>query len=188
MKKEYKILLIAELIVNFGAGLIGPFYAVFVKGIGGTILDMGLTISLFSFTTGLLIILVGRISDKLDKSLVAVLGYYIYAFGTLGYLLVAKPWQLFLLQIVFAIGVACLAGPLTALFSQYIQKKKAGAQWGLAEGGGHMVVAVAVFLGTFVVKWWGFEALFVIMFFVQIMGAVVQNYFYLFTRKKKSKK
>ncbi|MFO7807204.1 MAG: hypothetical protein R6V40_02150 [Candidatus Moraniibacteriota bacterium] len=45
-------MLASSLLVNFGSNLIGPFYAVFVKNIGGTILDMGLTVTVFSILPG----------------------------------------------------------------------------------------------------------------------------------------
>ena len=67
MRSEYKILLLAGLITNFGGNLIGPFYAVFVQKIGGSILDIGYTTTIFSIASGILMILMGKISDKLNK-------------------------------------------------------------------------------------------------------------------------
>lgn len=62
--------------------------------------------------------------------LITILGYGFYALGSILYLMISSPCQLFVLQIVFALGTVCLAAPLTALFAKYIQKGKEGLQWG----------------------------------------------------------
>jgi len=183
MKKEYKILLTASLIANFGDNLIGPFYAVFVEKIGGSILDIGFTVTVFSMCTGILMIIVGKISDKLNKELVAIFGYGLYALGSFLYLIISSPWQLFILQVVFAFGTACLAAPLTALFAKYIQKGKEGEQWGLEGGGSFLAVGAASFIGTLLVSQWGFKILFFTMFVVQVSATLVQTKLYFATRK-----
>jgi len=183
MNNGYKILLSSTLLANFGDNLIGPFYAVFVQKIGGSILDMGYSITVFSICAGILMIIVGKISDKLNKELVSILGYSLYALGSILYLVISSPWQLFVLQIVFAVGTACLAAPLSALFAKYIQKGKEGLQWGLEGGGSRIVVGIAVFVGTFIVSQWGFRILFLLMFIIQITAALIQTKLYFATRK-----
>lgn len=184
MRKEYKILLIASLLANFGDNLIGPFYAVFVGRIGGSLLDIGYTASVFGFATGISIMVVGKISDKINKELVTVFGYVFYALGSIGYLVISTPWQLFILQVVFALGTACLAAPLVALFSKFIQKGKEGAQWGLEGGSSFIAVGVSVLVGTWVVNYFGFQTLFLIMFGIQVLAVLVQTKLYFETRKK----
>ena len=99
------------------------------------------------------------------------------------YIFISRPWQLFVLQIVFAFGTACLSAPLTALFARYITKSKEGLQWGLEGGGSYIVVGIAVFIGTFIVHQWGFKILFLTMFAVQIMAVLTQTKLYFATRK-----
>ncbi len=183
MQKGYKILLAASVLANFGDNLIGPFYAVFVQEIGGSILDIGFTVTVFAICTGILMILAGKISDKINKELIAVFGYLLYALGSLLYLVISSPWQLFGLQIVFAIGTACLAGPLNALFAKYIQKDKVGEQWGIEGGSSYIAVGLASFFGALIVNQWGFQVLFLIMFGIQISATFVQLQLYLGNRK-----
>ncbi|PKL72733.1 hypothetical protein CVV26_00535 [Candidatus Kuenenbacteria bacterium HGW-Kuenenbacteria-1] len=183
MKKGYKILLTASLMANFGDNLIGPFYAVFVEKIGGSILDIGFTVTVFSACTGVLMMVVGKMSDKLNKELITIFGYGMYALGSLLYLTISSPWQLFFLQVIFAIGTACLSAPLTALFAKYIQKGKEGSQWGFESGGAFLAVSVASFIGTLIVNQWGFKILFFSMFIIQISTTIVQMQLYFATRK-----
>lgn len=183
MNNGYKILLAATLLANFGDNLIGPFYAVFVEKIGGNILDMGYSITLFSICTGVLMIIVGKISDKINKELIAIAGYALFALGSVLYLIISSPWQLFVLQVVFAVGAACLSAPLAALFAKYIIKGKEGLQWGLEGGGSHIVVGIAVFIGTFIIHQWGFTFLFLTMFGMQIAAMIIQTKLYFDAKK-----
>lgn len=183
MKRGYKILLTASIMANFGDNLIGPFYAVFVEKIGGSILDMGFTITVYGICTGILMMIIGKISDKLNKELITIFGYGLFALGSFLYLIISSPWQLFILQVIFAFGTACLAAPLTALFARYIQKGKEGEQWGLEGGGGFIAVGIASFIGTLIVNQWGFKILFFTMFLIQVSATIVQTHLYFATRK-----
>jgi MFS family permease len=185
MKKTYKILLTASLLANFADNLIGPFYAVFVERIGGSILDIGFTVTVFGICTGILMIIIGKLSDKLNKELITVFGYGFYALGSLLYLFISSPLQLFGLQIVFALGTACLAAPLTALFARYIQKGKEGTQWGLEGGSAYIAVGIASFIGTLIISQFGFKSLFIIMFVIQILATLIQARLYFVSRKNK---
>lgn len=184
MKKEYKYLLTASLIANFGDNLIGPFYAVFVEKIGGSILDIGFTVTFFSLCTGVLMIIGGKISDKVNKEFITIIGYGLYALGSLLYLVISSPIELFLLQIIFALGTVCLSAPLSALFSKYIQKGKEGMQWGLEGGGSRLAVGAASFIGTLIVNQWGFKILFIIMFCIQLSAVLLQTKLFIENRSK----
>lgn len=174
MNKGYKILLTASLLSGFADNLIGSFYAIFVQKIGGSILDIGYSMTIFSIATGILIMLVGRISDKINKKFITVLGYLLFALGNFAYLFITHPYQLFALQIVFAIGAACLTAPLTVLFTEFISKKDAGLQWSLGAGGSRITTGLAVLSGTFILKFAGFEVLFITMAILGLIAVCIQ--------------
>lgn len=174
MSTGYKILLATTFIANFADNLIGPFYSIFVQKIGGGILEMGYSATLYSIAVGIFIILVGRISDRLNKKWVTVFGLFLAAIGNFGYILIAHPYQLFLLQIIFAISGACLTAPFSALFTKFIQKEKEGFQWALEGGGTRIIVGLAVLTGTFIVHYSGFNTLFVLMGTLSLVEAGIQ--------------
>jgi MFS family permease len=188
MQIRYKILLIASFICSFADNLIGPFYAVFVQKIGGSILTIGYSYTLTMLATGILIIIIGRLSDTLNKEWVTICGYSLYALGALGYLFVSRPWQLFVLSVVFAIGTACLSSPLQALMSRVISKKQEGLQWALAGGGDKIILGLSVLAGTLIVKYSGFETLFIIMFILQVLAVLVQLQLLINKKIKSNKK
>lgn len=185
MKKEYKMLLTASLLANFGDNLIGPFYAIYIKEIGIGLFDLGYASTLFCVATGILMIIIGRYSDKHNKYLISILGFLLFSLSSLWYLFITSPIHLYILKIIEAFGMACLAAPLTALFAKFIQKGKEGTQWGLEGGGGYIVVGLAVFIGTLIVNFLSFKILFLTMFSVQILAVLVQTKLYFVTRNIK---
>jgi len=174
MRIEYKILLTAGLLANLGDNLIGPFYAIWVRKITENPLIIGNSIAFYSLLTGILIIIFGKLSDRYNKELLAMLGYLLFFIGTVSYLFITQPWHLYAQQILFASGSIMLAGPLKALFAQFIDKEKAGFQWALSDAGDKIVVALAIFSGSLVVKFLGFTNLFIIMSFLQLAAVFLQ--------------
>lgn len=183
MSTQYKFLLFSSLIATFADSLFGPLYAIYVQGIGGNLLDVGNSIALYSVATGILIILAGKISDKINKALLTTAGFTISAFATLAYLVIKTPLELYLLQIVFALSTALLSAPFSALFAQHIKEEQAGLMWAFDAGGGKILTGVGISIGTFVTHAFGFMAVFFAIFFLQICAAVSQAMLYLKSKK-----
>jgi MFS family permease len=169
----YFYLLASSLIANFADSLFGPLYAVYVQNIGGDILDVGNTMALYSIMTGILIILFGKLSDHGRKELYATMGFALSAVGTLGYVIIATPLQLYFLQIVFAISTALLSAPFSALFAEHIEKSKAGLLWALEGGGSKIIFGIGLLLGTFITYRFGFVTVFVIVFLFQTCATLI---------------
>jgi len=174
MKREYKILLIAGFVCNFAENLMGPFYAIFVQKIGGGILTIGYSTTIYMLATGLLIIAIGKLSDSWSKEWITTCGYAIFALSATGYIFISHPWQLFVIQIISAFGTACLSSPLTSLMSHNINKEHEGFQWALEGGGDKIVTGLAVLAGTFLVKYLGFNILFLIIFIFDLTAVLIQ--------------
>jgi len=170
----YFYLLGASLIANFADSLFGPLYAIYVENIGGGVLDVGNSIALYSITTGVLIIIFGRISDYVSKELLATFGFALGALGTLCYLIIHSPAQLYALQILFAVSTALLSAPLTALFAKHINAEKSGLLWALEGGGGKIFAGLGLMLGTFITYKFGFTATFIFIFCLQMVATALQ--------------
>lgn len=180
----YFYLLAASLVANFADSLFGPLYAIYVEGIGGDMLDVGNTMALYSIVTGVLIIIAGKLADEWNKELMTVIGFALSALGTCGYLVIETPMHLYILQFVFALSTALLSAPLSALFAQHINKKKAGLLWALDDGGGKILCGGGLLLGTFITYHFGFATIFVIILIFQIIATLLQTRVYMLSRKK----
>ena len=174
MKNRYKILLIAGFICNFAENLIGPFYAVYVQKIGGDVLTIGFSTTLYMIVSGILIIIFGKISDLWNKEWLTIIGYSIFAISSVLFIFVTHPWQLFALQMVSAVGSACLTSPLSTLMAHSVSRKSEGLQWALNGGGNKIIIGLSVIIGTFIVKYFGFTILFIVNFVLDAIAVFVQ--------------
>ncbi|MBI2673498.1 hypothetical protein HYX19_04505 [Candidatus Woesearchaeota archaeon] len=130
MKKKEKILLYGSNIWALGEGMLGPLFAVFTQRIGGNILDIAWAWALYLMVAGVLVILVGKISDGiLSKEKLMVTGYALNAIFTFSYLFVSSPLHLFFVQGGLGIAFALSNPTWNALYAKYEDKKQDGFIW-----------------------------------------------------------
>ncbi|MBU0952817.1 MAG: MFS transporter [Nanoarchaeota archaeon] len=172
MNRYILFLLLSNSIWVFGSGLLGPLYTVFAQRIGGDILELSAAYALFLITTGVLSIIIGKISDHHSKRRLLLAGFIINMIATFSYILVDTPLKLFVVQA--ALGVAAaLAGPTwDSLFSKHVDKKQIGTEWGLYEGGTPIITGIALILGALVITYTNFVDLFLIMGTIQVVATL----------------
>src|SRR3990167_9276813 len=96
--KRTKILLYGCFLGYLGEGMLGPLFAVFADKIGGNILDITWAWATYLIVSGVVVILVGALADKLSKEKIMLAGYILDTVFTFCYLLVQTPLHLFLVQ------------------------------------------------------------------------------------------
>ena len=177
MNKKIKLLLYGSNILSFGEGMLEPFFAVFTEKIGGGILDISWAWATYLIVTGIFTIIVGRFIDNRDnkKEKIMILGYFLSAIFTFGYLLVSAPWHLFVVQIGLGIAGAFLTPTWDALYSEYEDKDHDTYQWALAEGEYQIITGLALIIGGIIINFFSFTLLFIIMGIVQTVAAIYQS-------------
>ncbi len=174
MKRGLYFLLAADAWANLALGMLGPIYAIFVEEIGGDILDASWAYFAFTFTSGVMIYLIGRWEDRVKhKEKLIVGGYALTAIGALGYMFVDSQTSLIIVQVVLGIATAILNPAFDALYSHYVIKENETSNWGAWEGMGYIVAAIAAIIGGYTAHTFGFTALFVIMFVAALTGAII---------------
>jgi len=174
LNKNTKALLFADVTWFFGEGMLGPLFAVFTQRIGGDVLNITGAWATYLIVTGILIILIGKISDKIiDKKKLVFYGYVLNAVLTFGYLLVSNPFQLLMLQAGLGVAAAMATPTWDALYSEYENKNKDGFTWGLSDGISQLSTGLAIIIGGLVVVYFSFAALFIIMGIIQIISVVL---------------
>lgn len=159
----------------FGEGLLGPLFAIFAQGIGGNILDISWAWALYLSIAGVTKMIVGKWSDgPQQKERLMVLGYALNALCTFGYLLVRTPAHLFLIQIGLGIAAALATPTWAALYAIHQSKKQAGMTWGLASGEANLLSALAIIVGSLIVKSSSFSTLFLVMGVAQTIATIYQ--------------
>jgi predicted MFS family arabinose efflux permease len=172
MKLGLRVLLFAELCFSLAAGMLGPIYAVFVRDIGGSVLDASAAWAVFMLTMGILTFLFGRWNGRgRNQEKLVIFGYAVRAAGFLGYLFVQNPAGLVMVQIVLGLGGAMGLQSYDSLKVKHLEKPKP-SEWTDWESIYYMFGAVAAVFGGLVVTAFGFRSLFVIMFLFSLLGLV----------------
>jgi len=173
INKAIRSLLVSSALWYLGESMLGPFFAVFAQKIGGSILDISGAWTVYLIVTGILVIIVGKISDTLiSKERLLIAGYFLNCIFTFAYIFIKSPFELFIVQAGLGVSAALATPTWSALFARHESKKNDGFDWGLAGGSTYLVNAVAVFTGGIIINYFSFNVLFFTMGVVQVVSAI----------------
>lgn len=174
MTRTAKILTIASFLGHITIGLFGPIYAIFVRQIGGDVLEAGVAYGIFSLVSGLFVFSVGR-SEFFKKRLrqMAVLGYILFTIGNAGYLVIQNPMQLFIVQIILGIAGGILEPSWDGLFSANLTEERAAHFWATWAGMQNIATGIGALVGGALVAFYSFKLLFVVMLILNIFMTIV---------------
>jgi len=184
MKKWLRVLLFADFFILVAAGMLVPIYAVFVEEIGGDILDASTAWAIFAFTSGILILVISKWEDQIKHlEKMVFFGYLLRCIAFLGYFFVANKYELFLVQVIIGVSVAISVPAYDSLYSKLLDKGKFASQWGAWEGLNLIGGGIAAIIGGVIVTFFGFKALFLVMFVFSLIGLLLTST--LFSKKFK---
>lgn len=174
MSGTAKLLLISSMFAHFAFEMLAPIYAIFVKKIGGDILEVGSAYGLFMITSGIFIFTIGRSKFFANNlRLAAVCSYVLLTIGAFGYLFVENPAELFIVQIILGIATGVLEPSWDALYAAHLDEKEASRRWSFWAGGQRFVAGAGAFIGAAVVATFSFTALFAIMVAFNAIATVI---------------
>lgn len=174
MNKTLKTLLFADSFSILALGMFGPIYAIFVERIGGDILYAGGAYAAFAIASGVLLFVISRWEDHIrHKEKLVVIGYGLGSVGIIGYLFVSAPIHLFFVQVVLGIAGAIGAPAYDAIYSRFLDRGKFASEWGLYESMEYIFTAIAALIGAFIASFFGFDTLFISMFFFSLIGLFI---------------
>ena len=176
MHKQLKTFLVMNSFFVFALGMFGPIYAIYVQNIGGDILAAGTAWSIFTIVSGLGILVMGKLQDRIKNDKPAImLGYALDALGFLGYFFVSNVKQLFLVQVLLGIGTVIKTPAYDSFYTKYLEKGKFASQWAAWEATWYIVTGIAALSGAFLVKTFGFKFLFLVMFGLSLIGLLAST-------------
>ncbi|MBN1543851.1 MFS transporter [Candidatus Woesearchaeota archaeon] len=174
MNRTLKILLMTDACFIFAVGLFGPIYAIFVNDIGGDLLDAGWAWAAFMLTAGVVVFLMSRWENRVRHYEQLVIGgYAVRSLAIFGYIFVGSPLHLMAVQALLGIGEAFTIPAYDALFTMHIDHGQEASQWGNWEAMYYIVTSMSAILGAAAATAFGFQALFVMMFGVSIVGLLL---------------
>lgn len=173
MRRRLKLLLWSDIMFMVAGGMLGPLYAIYIEDIGGDILAVGGAWAAFAFTTGLLMILMGKIEEHKNKILMVITGTVLKAGAFIGYIFVTNTYELIGIEILLGVGLAIGLPAQDALYAKLIEKGKETFTWALWEGSYYITSAITAIVGAVVVKYFGFKTLFIGMAIASVLGLVL---------------
>lgn len=172
MDKTLKILILSDIFVFGGFGLIGPILAIFIKDnlIGGTLFAAGVASTIFLLTHSILQILFAYIFNPKDRLWMLVLGTGLIAMVPFGYIFSTEVWHLFLVQFFYGIGAAFAYPSWSSIFTSHLEKGKRGFQWSVYSSSVGIGTALTAAIGALLATKIGFEFVFIITGVIAIIG------------------
>jgi len=159
-----RILLLTNSLILMAVAMVAPIYALLVSRIGGDLLDASLTGSVFAVVAGMTLLVSGQYADKKKaRRRIVILGYCLIGIAFLLYTVVSNIWWLLLVQVLIGLGEAIYAPAFDGLYSSHLDDGFESREWGNWEATHYFSTAIGALAGGLIVRYIGFNALFVTM-------------------------
>lgn len=130
------IIVFSDFILDVGAALIGPLFALFiVQNVGAPVTVVGFSVAIYWITKSIFQLPVARYLDKnhgeiddyysmLGGLMLTIVAVYLFYF-------VDAVWQIYALQFIIGLGYAFVTPPTFAIFSRHLDKDQEAFEWAL---------------------------------------------------------
>jgi len=183
MNKTLKLLILSDIFVFSGFGLISPILAIFIKDnlVGGTILAAGIASAIFLVTHSVLQIIFAYIFNPKDRRWMILIGTFFIAIVPFGYIFSTNIWHLYLIQFIYGLGAAFAYPSWASLFTAHLEKGQRGFQWSIYNSSIGLGTAVTAWAGALIAEKIGFHWVFIMTGGFAVLGLII-----LFFLEKKS--
>jgi len=186
MNRTIKLLIISDIFVLTGLGLISPILAIFIKEnlIGGSIFAAGLASTLFLVTKSVLQLPFSRYVDSHDEKVKwLIVGTFLIAVVPFLYIYATDVKFIYLAEFIHGIGSGLAYPTWIGLWSMNLDKKHESFEWSVYSTFVGIGVAASAAIGAAIAYFVGFAFTFI---FVGIMALI--GCFVLFWLQRKSEK
>jgi DHA1 family quinolone resistance protein-like MFS transporter len=173
-----RYLILSDLVLGSAWGLFAPISAIFFVDYieGGDVAVAGIATTVFLITKSVLQVPIAdfldRIKGESDDFWVMFVGSLVMALIPLLYLVIATPFQLYLVQFVLGFFTAATFPSYMGIFTRHIDKDREGTDWGLYFTLTDLGSALAAAIGGAAALLVGFRALLVVVVVVSFLGAL----------------
>lgn len=102
--KVFPILAVSMFSAMLGVGIIAPLLPVYAEKMGATGIWIGIIFSSFSISQVILMPVFGRLSDRVGRRIILVIGLFSYSLISLGYLWAHQVYQLVLIRLIHGVA------------------------------------------------------------------------------------
>jgi len=179
INKIVRILIRPDFIFLSALGLITPIFAVFITGQikGGNVEVVGFAAAIYWILKSILQVPIGKFLDKKrgerDDLYFLIIGYLIVTCVQFGYILASLPWHIYILEGIYAGGMAMAIPAWAAIFTRHVDKSKEAFEWSLESTALSFGSGVTGALGGILVVKFGFNMVFLITGFIAFLGGLL---------------
>ena len=172
---ERKLLVLHALtfLATLGYGVMIPTLSVHAHALGANHSEIGLIVSAFAAAQLLTQIPMGRLSDRIGRVVLVVVGFITVAVAATLYNFASAPGQFIVLQALAGIGSGCLWPPLMAMLTDITSSADRGKVMGTFNTVFFLGVGMGPLLGGFVASAFGPSAVFDTWAAVALLGGVL---------------
>lgn len=175
MNHTLKLLVISDIFVISGLGLIAPILAIFIKDnlIGGTIAAAGVASAIFAVTHAILQIIFAHIFYPKDRLWMLKLGTFIMILVPIGYIFSTSIYHIYAVQFMYGISAAFAYPSWSSFFTSNLEKGKRGFQYAIYNSSVSAGTALTAYLGALIAEIYGFEIVFILTGALALLGLLV---------------
>lgn len=172
MNRTLKLLILSDVFVFGGWGLISPILAIFINDhlIGGSIQAAGIASTIFLVVQGTLQVLFAKIFNPKDRLWMVILGTAFIAIVPFFFIFATNVWHLYIAQLIHGIGAGFAYPSWSSLFTSNLEKGKRGFQYSVYSSSVAFVTAITAYFGAVVAEAFSFELVFIITGIIAVSG------------------
>ena len=175
MNKTLKLLIVSDVFVYGGLGLISPILAIFIKDnlIGGTIFAAGVASMIYLITHSILQILFAYKFKPKDRIWMLWLGTAIIALVPFGYIFSTSIYHIYFVELIYGIGAGFAYPSWSSLFTSNLEKGKRGFQYSIYSSAVGIGTAITAGVGAWLAERVSFQIVFALTGVLAIIGLLI---------------
>ena len=176
MNKIIKLLMISDIFVITGFGLMEPILAIFIKEnlIGGTIFAAGLASTLFLITKCSVQLPFSKYIDTHSRKVRwLILGTFLVSIVPFIYIFSKQIMYIYFAQVLYGLGAGLAYPTWLGLWSTHLDRKHESFEWSLYSTLTGLGVAGTAVVGATIAEFFGFEYTFTLTGVMSLIGCII---------------
>lgn len=176
MNKTIKLLILSDIFVITGFGLIAPILAIFIKDnlVGGTIFSAGLASTIFLITKSVVQLPFSRYADSHDrKKFWVIIGTLLISSVPFIYMFTKHIYMIYIAEFIYGIGGGLMYPTWVAIFSTHLDKKHEGFEWSVYSTAVGIGTAITAAIGAAIAQFVGFQMTFLLVGAMSLIGCFI---------------
>lgn len=168
-----------DLALLAGWGLIDPIFSIFIVNQvpGATLLTVGIATATYWLIKSTLQLPIANYLDRVpgekDDFFALILGLTTVAIAAFSFAFVTSPVQVYLVQVMKAVGFSLYAATWPAIFSRHLDKDRISFDWALDSTAVGVSAGISGFLGSVIARYYGFPSVFFLGGVFSLIAALI---------------